>query len=423
MENVNFILVFLEGILSFFSPCVLPLIPVYMGYLAGNTKKVNEETGEIIYPRKTVFINTILFILGISFAFFLLGMSFSALGSFFESNKEIIMRISGGIIIILGLIQLGIFKIAFFQKEHRIKTKINLQKMNPIIAFVLGFTFSFAWTPCIGPTLASVLLLASSNANVWAGNLLVLVYTLGFVIPFLLLGIFTTAVLNFIKRKQTLFQYVIKIAAVVLILMGILALTGGINGINKFFSTLGNTEENNTNNEVIENVTKEESKKEENQIQEPEEKREEQSEQDFILKDQYGNTHQLSDYKGKVVFLNFWTTWCTYCKKEMPEIQKLYEEYGKNEKDVIILGVANPASKMYPKGADVSQEEIESFLKKGGYTYPVVFDKTGKVFGKYGVEAFPTSFMIDKEGELHTYVQGALPEGKLKDFIENTRKK
>lgn len=199
-NSASFVLVFLEGILSFFSPCVIPLIPVYMGYLAGNGKKVVED-GNIIYERKKVFLNTLFFVLGISFSFFILGMSFTTLGSFFSSNKLLLTRVGGILIILLGLFQIGIFDLSFLKKERKIKMNLTDKKMNPAIALAMGFTFSFAWTPCIGPALSSVLIMASGATSSVMGNILVFVYAIGFLIPFLLLGLFTTQVLNFSKGK------------------------------------------------------------------------------------------------------------------------------------------------------------------------------------------------------------------------------
>ena len=122
MENLNYLFVFLEGMLSFLSPCVLPLLPVYISYLAGNGKEV-DESGNIRYIRKKVFTNTILFVLGISFAFFILGMSFSAIGAFFQEYKQVFTNIAGVFIILMGLVQLGVLKFTFLEKEYKFKTK------------------------------------------------------------------------------------------------------------------------------------------------------------------------------------------------------------------------------------------------------------------------------------------------------------
>lgn len=422
-ENINFILVFLEGILSFLSPCILPLIPIYISYLAGNGKEI-DENGQISYKRKTVLINTILFVLGISFAFFLLGMTFSALGSFFQEHKQLFTQISGGLIIVMGIIQLGIIKIKFFEKEHKINTKMNMKKMNPLLAFVMGFTFSFAWTPCVGPALASVLALASSSTNVVTGNLYVLIYTIGFIIPFILLGLFTTKVLNFLKTKPKILQYTIKISAVILIIMGILTVTGATNGLNAFLNRIANQT----------GTVEEENKTEEREVEKPinatntnknnsQENNDKPAAFDFTLHDQYGKQHTLSEYKGKVVFLNFWATWCPPCKQEMPHIESIYKEYGKNEKDVVILGIANPQTKENPYASDVSETEIKDFLTKNKYTFPVVFDKTSEVFTNYYINSFPTTFIINQEGNIEGYAVGAMSKERMKQIIEQTLNK
>ena len=152
LESFGFITVFLEGLISFFSPCIIPIIPLYMGYLAGSAKIVNED-GTITYKRKTTLLHTFFFVLGISASFFILGLSFTAIGSFFKNSKYILLIICGILIIVMGLFQTGIIKIKFLQKEKKINANINIKKMNPLFAFILGFLFSFAWTPCVGPAL------------------------------------------------------------------------------------------------------------------------------------------------------------------------------------------------------------------------------------------------------------------------------
>ena len=232
--NVSTMLVFLEGFISFFSPCVLPLIPVYISYLAGNGKRVNSD-GTVTYERKKVLFNTLFFVLGISSVFFILGLSFSALGIFFNKNRDIFSKIGGAIIVILGLVQLDIIKLNFLKMEKRINMDIG-GKMNPILAYIMGFTFSFAWTPCVGPALASVLILASNAENAFAGNMLVFVYALGFIIPFIILGIFTTETLNFFKEKRNLVKYTIKLGGLFLVIIGIMTFTGTFTAISRKLS-------------------------------------------------------------------------------------------------------------------------------------------------------------------------------------------
>lgn len=228
-QSVPAFTIFLQGLLSFFSPCVLPLIPLYLGYLAGGGKQVNSQ-GEIDYPRGKVLLNTLFFVLGISATFFLLGFGFTVLGRFFSANKLWFARISGLIMLLFGLYQLGIFGQAkAIEGEHRLAFDLNRWVMGPIPAFLLGFTFSFAWTPCIGPVLAGVLLMAGNSASYLKSALLIGVYNLGFILPFLALGLFTGSVLAFFKKHRNIVSYTVKIGAVLLILMGIMTATGLLN--------------------------------------------------------------------------------------------------------------------------------------------------------------------------------------------------
>lgn len=164
LEGFQFITIFIEGIISFFSSCIIPLIPLYMSYLAGSARTVLED-GTVVYKRKTTLFHTLFFVLGISMSFFLLGLSFSAVGLFFQDVRHILLIVCGVLIILMGLFQIGLIRIPFLQKERKLSARINLKKMNPGVAFVLGFLFSFAWTPCVGPALSSVLMMASSGSS------------------------------------------------------------------------------------------------------------------------------------------------------------------------------------------------------------------------------------------------------------------
>lgn len=416
-DHISFLFVFFEGLISFFSPCVLPLIPIYISYLAGNAKRT-DENGVITYERKRVFFHTLFFVLGISFSFFILGLSFSALGSFFNNYKTLFSRIGGILIVLLGLFQIGFLDMKMLDREHRLPFKLKLQNMNPLVAFLMGFTFSFAWTPCVGPALSSVLILASGAKSALIGNLLVLVYALGFVLPFLALGLFTTQTLNFIKKRQRMLKYTIKAGGVLLILIGIMTFTGWMNGITSYLNSFsgGNYTANSSQSESISSASEDNSSSEASSQQD----KKTIPAFDFTLTDQYGNTHTLSDYKGKVVFLNFWATWCPPCRQEMPHIEELYNEYGKNSEDVIFIGVTNPKTDDYPNNTDVSIDEIKTFLTENGYTFPSVFDETGSVLTDYYVNAFPTTYMIDRDGNIFGYVSSALTKDMMKNIIEQT---
>ena len=386
--GVSAVTVFLQGALSFLSPCVLPLLPLYVSYLAGGAGE-DDGKGGVRYPRRRVFLNTLFFVLGISFAFFLLGMGLSALGSFFRDYQVWFARISGLIIILFGLYQLGLGKRAMFlEREHRLPFRLDKVAMNPVTALVLGFTFSFAWTPCVGPALSSVLLMASSSGSSTAGFLLIGLYTLGFALPFLAVGLFTGTVLNFFRSHQSIVRWTVKLGGILLIVMGVLTIAGAAGTPSQ---TAGSS------------------------AQDQQEEQASVAAPDFTLTDQFGESHTLSDYQGKIVFLNFWATWCGPCKSEMPDIQALYEAHGGNAEDLVVLGVAQPGA-----GREGSREDITDFLAEGGYTYPVVMDEDGSVFAQYGIRAFPTTFMISSDGTVYGYVEGALSAEIMEDIVRQT---
>ena len=143
----------------------------------------------------------------------------------------------------------------------------------------------------------------------------------------------------------------------------------------------------------------------------------------IVLYDQYGKKHSLEEYKGKVVVINFWATWCGYCVRELPEFEKVYKEFGSNKKDVVILGVAGPKTKENPNNVDVEKDEVISFLKKKNITYPTLMDEAGKSFDDYGVKYFPTTYVINKNGYLEGFVNGAISGEQLKNAINETLKK
>lgn len=425
--SIPVLTVFLQGIVSFFSPCVLPLIPLYMGYLSGGGG-VRREDGRIHYDRRKVMLHTVSFVIGISFAFFLLGLGFSALGNFFKSNQLLFARLGGILVIFFGIYQLGFLGTSsFLGKERRLPLSFNTLAMSPFTALIMGFTFSFAWTPCVGPALASVLLMAASASTKALGFVLIGVYTLGFILPFLAVGLFTTTILEFFKAHKNVVTYTVKIGGVLMVFMGVLMFSGKMNGITGYLSSLSNS----GTKESIQSGVREESAEEkpEESIPETESETEAESESqkeenpllpavDFTLTDQFGNTHSLSDYKGKTIFLNFWATWCPPCRAEMPDIQKLYETYDTEGEDgVIILGVAAP-----DYGSETDEEGIKQFLEENEYTYPVLMDTDADLFTAYGITSFPTTFMIDKDGNVFGYASGQLSEDTMISIIEQTMK-
>lgn len=411
--TVSAITVFLQGALSFLSPCVLPMLPLYLGYLSGQT--TSEPT--TAYSQRKTFLHTVCFVIGISFAFLLLGFGVTSLGHFFSSNRSLFAKLGGGIIIVLGLFQLGLFSPFWLNKERRLPFSFGKLAMNPFTAFLMGFTFSFAWTPCVGPTLTSVLLLASSS-SAKVGLFYIGIYTLGFIVPFLAVGLFTSKLLLLFQQKRAVAATAKKIGALLLIFTGLLMVTGGMNRLS---IGLANISSQNQSDRVSPDMESNDQNNPSGTSPSATEDSEKMPAPDFTLYDQFGVQHTLSEYKGKVVFLNFWASWCGPCKQEMPDIQALYESYQENQEDVIFLGVANPATQTNPFQQDVSPEEITAFLSDNHYTYPTAMDLTGEVLAAYGISAFPTTFMIDADGNIFGYVPGALTKDVMENIIEQTK--
>jgi cytochrome c-type biogenesis protein len=228
--------VFVQGILSFLSPCVLPLLPVYMGYLSGGTLSNDIKQG---FELKRVLVNTLFFVLGISFVFFLLGLGATQLSSLFVSHKRALTIIGGFLIMAFGLIQVFLYgKTVLISREHRVHFDISKLTASPITALVLGLTFSFAWTPCIGPVLSGVLVMAASAGTQAQGFLLIGLYTLGFILPFLAVGLFTSELLNFFNAHRNVMKYTVTVGGVLMIAIGIMMITGVFSKLAGTFSVM-----------------------------------------------------------------------------------------------------------------------------------------------------------------------------------------
>ena len=391
MGNINFFIVVIEGILSIFSPCILPILPIYLSMLSNSSV---DELRDSKFRSGTLIKNTIFFALGISTTFFILGSSVNILSSFFIKSKDYIMFIGGIIIVFMGLFYVDIIKSALLNREKRFN--VQIKEMNSLSAFILGFTFSFGWTPCIGPILASVLIMASSSSSSIMANLLILIYTIGFVLPFIIVAAFYNKLFKGIDKMKNYMGIIKKICGVILIISGLVMVLNGFISINQ--------------DKQYNSIKKHEI------INEDEENGNKESDKEFILKDQYGNEHSLSEYKGKTIFLNFWATWCPPCRGEMPDIEELYNEYGKNNNEIIILGVASPNL-----GREGSEDDVIKFLEENNYTFPVVMDFGGELVYKYDISGFPTTFIINDEGEIVKRFVGAMDKKNMITIIENAR--
>ena len=226
MESVGIFSAFIFGLLSFVSPCVLPIVPGYISFISGTTfeELVNNENRAQV--RKRVVLNSVFFVIGFSLIFIALGASATAIGQFLQDKLDIFGKIAGVIIVIFGLHMTGVLKIGFLNYEKRFHTQSK--PIGFLGSFVVGLAFAFGWTPCIGPILAGILTVAAQQDTVGQGIILLSSYSAGLGIPFLLTGISLAAFQNLFNRIKRYFRTVEIVGGVLLIIVGVLIFTNSL---------------------------------------------------------------------------------------------------------------------------------------------------------------------------------------------------
>jgi cytochrome c-type biogenesis protein len=216
----------MAGLISFLSPCVLPIVPPYLAYMSGMTVSDMQGAGS---ARARVIMAALFFVLGLSTIFVLLGFTASWMGMFFLQNQLLLARISGVVVIVFGLHFLGVFRIPFLDREARLDAGDS--GGSAFGAYVLGLAFAFGWTPCIGPQLGAILSLAASEASVARGTTLLAVYAAGLGIPFLLSAIFLTRAMGLMNRIKRHMGLIEKLMGLMLIAVGLALVTGAFSAI------------------------------------------------------------------------------------------------------------------------------------------------------------------------------------------------
>jgi cytochrome c-type biogenesis protein len=215
----------LAGLVSFLSPCVLPLVPPYLCYMAGVSLDQLTAEGEERVARRTVMVSALAFVLGFSTIFVALGAAASAIGQLVRTHLDVLSVVGGVIIIVMGLHFLGVFRIPLLYRQARIERQ---HPAGPVGSYVMGLAFAFGWTPCIGPVLAAILAVAGTEATVTRGAGLLAAYSLGLGIPFLVAGLFAGPFMGFMRRFRSHLGKVEKVMGGALVLTGILFITGNL---------------------------------------------------------------------------------------------------------------------------------------------------------------------------------------------------
>ncbi len=234
-QNVTMALAFAAGVLSFLSPCVLPLVPIYLGYLTGSTLGMVE--GEAAPPRRITFFHALSFVGGFSTLFIILGASVGLVGYFLIDQLDILVKIGAVLVIILGLHLIGVIKIPLLYREKR----LDVQRSGDpsyLASFAVGMVFAAGWTPCVGPVLAGILLMAGASGTVAQGALLLTVYSIGLGVPFLLTALLLSTAINQFRRLNRYMRVIEVGSGLLLIAAGILLFTGNMQVLNGYLNSL-----------------------------------------------------------------------------------------------------------------------------------------------------------------------------------------
>ena len=217
---MNYLILFLEGIMTFISPCILPMIPIYISYFIGDNK---------VKDKNKAIINSIGFVIGFSIIFTMLGALASTFGSFIQRYIKIFNIVAGLLLILFGLNYIGLFKIKLIERSFKIKSNINLHNLNLLASILFGMIFAIGWTPCVGTFLGSALIIATNSDNVLSGIFMLLSYSLGLGIPFILSAILIENLKGAFKFIKKNYKTINLISGLFLIIVGIFMMTGYLN--------------------------------------------------------------------------------------------------------------------------------------------------------------------------------------------------
>ncbi len=227
MLEISLLGALVAGLLSFFTPCVLPMVPFYLSYMGGLSMAELRGDGEIAPgAQRRLLLSAVFFALGVTSVFMLLGMGATAMGRMFGQYLDSLSYVAAVILVVFGLHFLGVIRVQLLYREDRLDT--GAQPSTVAGAYLMGLAFGFGWTPCVGPALASILMIASGMGDIWRGALLLFVYGVGMTAPFIVAAFFARPFLAWVQRHRTAFAWVEKGMGVMLILFAILIATGGV---------------------------------------------------------------------------------------------------------------------------------------------------------------------------------------------------
>src|SRR5437667_7708720 len=372
---VNIFIAFAGGLLSFLSPCVLPLVPGYISLMSGISIDHLKNVGS--GARRAVIFNSLAFNAGLSVIFLALGGTAGLLGSAIISNPWV--RIIGGLVIIVfGLHLIGLLKIKYLYKDTR---QFSSEKPRGMLgSLTLGIAFAAGWTPCIGPILGGIIGLAATSGGWKGGLLLSAFYSAGLAVPFLVTGLGINQFLSFYSKFRQHLHKVEVVSGIILILIGVLVMSNRVTllassrlaGLLPNFESLLHLRGNAPQPAAKENFV---------------------TAPDVQFTKLDGNTLRLKELRGRVVLLNFWATWCIPCRSEIPSLSAMQKDL--DSRGLSVIGVS------YDDTADL----IQQFQKDIPQSYQIVLG--GRDVGsQLRASPLPTTYIIDRQGRIREKMIG-----------------
>ncbi|MEP6913830.1 MAG: cytochrome c biogenesis protein/redoxin [bacterium] len=389
MENANITIgiAFVAGILSFLSPCVLPLVPGYISLMSGVSIDRLKEGGSGSRARSAVILNSLAFNAGLSVIFLALGTTAGLVGASILSNPWV--RIIGGLIIIaFGLQLIGLLKISALYKDTRFFSDENPR--GPLGSFTLGIAFAAGWTPCIGPILGGIIGLAAASGGWRSGLVLSAFYSAGLAVPFLLTGLGLNQFLSFYGKFRRHLHKVEVVSGVVLIVVGLLVMSGKstLLASSTLAAWLPNAEgwikvKSAAPAATATDLTK-------NNFE---------AAPEVQFQTLAGQPFTLGQLRGHVVLLNFWATWCIPCREEIPVLNAMQHDLEARGLKIVGASLEDTAD-----GVNSYQKEVRKF------EYQVVVGGS-EAQARFGGTPLPTTYLIDRDGRIRQKIIGARDRG------------
>src|SRR5437588_3755767 len=391
---VNMLIAFAGGLLSFLSPCVLPLVPGYISLMSGvSIDHLKGEGGG--NSRRAVIANSLAFNAGLSVIFLALGGTAGLLGAAIINNVWV--RVIGGLVIIVfGLHLIGLLKIKYLYKDTR---QFSNEKSRGMLgSLTLGIAFAAGWTPCIGPILGGIIGLAATSGGWKGGLLLSAFYSAGLAVPFLVTGLAINQFLSFYSKFRRHLHKVEVVSGIILILIGLLVMSNRVTIL--------------TSSWLAGLLPKWEGKLVTNKPPPPAALKDLGAAPDVQFSKLDGSSLKLKDLRGRVVLLNFWATWCIPCRSEIPSLSAMQKDF--DSRGLSVIGVSS----------DDTADLIHQFQKDIPQSYQIVLGGR-EVGSQLPASPLPTTYIIDRQGRIRDKMIGertrAVFEAAIKPLLDEAQ--